>query len=475
MKLKKVIRLDSTPLNRAFFTEEGYLIDTPILTTTGIFEYVNSDGSVRRELRLPEEVFDPDSLASYQGKPIIISHDAGLVTKDNVSENSIGTILTPGYQDGDAVRAKITIHDTDEMKRSRLKELSLGYNLDLDETPGEWQGQRYDAIQRNIRINHLALVREARAGNQARLNIDSRDKKIKEGENEMIKSVKKTKRADGILSPEELKKAIEEYKARHAKEEQADAEEMKPEEEAAAPETPVEEEKPAPEAPAEEPEDKVAAIKAAHEARKEDEGPDDLEKLKGESARQDEDLQTLLDIIDTLLAERDFKEAKPEPAAEDGADKLCKDSEEEEAPMVPEENKDAAEEEKPENEEDKPVAAMNADSIDAIVRERVKIGIAAEKLNLDGLENLSLIGAKKAIIKAVRPAMNLDGKGSAYINAAFDYACNDVNKSSRKGTDYQRKQMFNKDAAEAMKPEKLESASARERMINRQKNNNKED
>lgn len=296
----------------------------------------------------------------------------------------------------------------------------------------------------------------------------------------MSESVKKTKRADGILSPEELKKAIEEYKAKHAQPEQEDAEDVKkPEEEAAlAPEAPVEEKAAAPEAPAEEPEDKVAAIKAAHEARKEDEGPDDLEKLKSESARQDEDIQTLLDIIDTLLAERDFKEAKPEPApAEDSCDKeLAKDGEdEEEKPVVPEENEDTEDKVGPAKEEDQPIAAMNADSIDAIVRTRVKIGIAAEKLNLDGLENMSMTNAKKAIIKAVRPTMNFDGKGKAYIDAAFNMAIEDVNASSRKGTDYQRKQMFNKDASEAFKPAKLESTSARERMIDRQNKNNKED
>ena len=61
------------------------------------------------------------------------------------------------------------------MRYCGLKELSLGYNLTLDETPGEWNGQHYDAIQRDIRINHLALGREARAGEQARLNIDGRD------------------------------------------------------------------------------------------------------------------------------------------------------------------------------------------------------------------------------------------------------------------------------------------------------------
>ena len=174
-KLTRVIRLDSLPLGQAYFTPEGYLKDRPILTSTGIFEYKNPDGSIRRELRLPEEVFKTESLASYKGKPIIITHDAGLVTKDNVHQHQIGTILSDGYRSGNDVRAEIIIHDTDEMKECGLKELSLGYELTIEETPGVWEGQEYDVIQRDILINHLALVREARAGEQARLNLDGRD------------------------------------------------------------------------------------------------------------------------------------------------------------------------------------------------------------------------------------------------------------------------------------------------------------
>ncbi|MFI7909566.1 DUF2213 domain-containing protein, partial [Acinetobacter baumannii] len=37
-----------------------------------------------------------------------------------------------------------------------------------------WNGQEYDAIQRNIRVNHLAIVPRGRAGN-ARLNLDRHD------------------------------------------------------------------------------------------------------------------------------------------------------------------------------------------------------------------------------------------------------------------------------------------------------------
>lgn len=192
--LNRVIRLDSIPLPEAYFTSEGYLIDRPILTSTGIFEYIKPDGSVRYELRLPEEVFAEESLASYQGKPVIITHEAEYVTKDNVQSEAIGTILSKGYQDGSDVRAQIIIHDTDAMKECGLRELSLGYDLDLEETPGEWNGQHYDAIQRNIRINHLALVRDARAGDQARLHIDSRDNKSILKGGKAMKKIQQTER-----------------------------------------------------------------------------------------------------------------------------------------------------------------------------------------------------------------------------------------------------------------------------------------
>lgn len=163
---QKVQRLDSIPLDKTYFTEEGYLVDHPIVTSVGIFVYHNPDGTERRELRLPEEVFATKSLASYKGKPVIVTHDAGYVDTGNVQEEHIGTILSEGYQDGNDVRAEIIIHDMDSVKRSGLRELSCGYNLRLEETPGVWNGQPYDAIQRDIEINHLALVDKARAGDR---------------------------------------------------------------------------------------------------------------------------------------------------------------------------------------------------------------------------------------------------------------------------------------------------------------------
>ena len=87
MRLKRV---DSISLDQTHYTDEGYLVDHPIVTTRGVFEYRNHDGSIRRELRLPEDVFDEKSLASYKGKPIIITHSAGEVDKENVRGEQIG-------------------------------------------------------------------------------------------------------------------------------------------------------------------------------------------------------------------------------------------------------------------------------------------------------------------------------------------------------------------------------------------------
>ena len=101
--LRSEMRTDSVPVDE-HYSAEGYFYDNPILTRTGIFKYTLEDGSERRELRRPEDVFDPESLASYEGKPIIITHDARVINKDNARRERVGTILTPGQQDGETVR-----------------------------------------------------------------------------------------------------------------------------------------------------------------------------------------------------------------------------------------------------------------------------------------------------------------------------------------------------------------------------------
>jgi hypothetical protein len=437
----KLRRIDSISIDQTYYTDEGYLVDHPIVTTCGIFEYKNDDGSTRRELRLPENVFDEKSLESYKGKPIIITHDAGEVDKENVHREQIGTIMSKGYRDGDNVRCEIIIHDTNALERCGLKELSLGYSLDTDDTPGVYKGEKYDCIQKNIEINHLALVGEARAGEAARLNIDGKDDDVqilKGGKVIMYKPNAKGRRADdgAELSPEEMEAAIALFKAQQAAS-QATGEGTDGEEDPE--ETPTEgqeEEK--------SPVDKVRENIDRRDSEGEGMDPEEI------IAEQKADLDTLLEEIDKLQASSDMNGDEGEEDNPEG----------EGSPDSEEENSDEGEEESEEEKE----KGVNMDSVDRIIQDRLDVCRMADKLNLDGVEKLSVTEGRKRIIKAVNPKINLDGKSNSYINAAYDIAKQSFHE--RKSTDDQRQKMVTNKVRKDAK-EESNSNSARKNMISR--------
>ena len=457
--LNRVIRLDSIKLDDTYYTGEGYFRDRPIVTSCGIFEYHLADGSVRRELRLPEHVFDPQSLASYKSKPIIITHEAGTIDKNNVEREIIGTILSEGYKDGDDVRVEIVIHDTDAMKRCGLRELSLGYELDLDETPGTWNGESYDAIQKNIRVNHLALVDKARAGDQARLNTDGLDN-LTGGKIPMAEA--KTTLDAGVAA------SIARFQARRAKRLDGAGDPNKKKT----------------------PEELVQMVKDRRDRRDAAGDPDTTEAAMGTIAQQDEDLETLLGVIDVLNAQKDFagdgaknKDGEGCEPNEDGADPKCapngdgEDTGAKEPDGEPPKGDGDGKAEPPATPTESPKApghadgadpttpAVNADSVDAIVAERLSICRVGDKLHMDGLDTMSVIEAKKAVIAKVNPSIRLDGKEVAYINAAYDLAVEVVN--SQKSTDFQRQQMMSGKPTHTDGADEVDADAARQRMIER--------
>lgn len=440
----KRYRLDSIKLNDTYYTEEGYLIDHPIVTTCGIFEYTNPDGSIRRELRLPEHVFAPESLSSYEGKPIIVTHDAGEIDKNNVKREQIGTILSKGYQDGDNVRCKIVIHDTNALKKYDLRELSLGYSLNSEDVPGVWKGEPYDCIQKDIEINHLALVSEARAGEAARLNIDSKETEkpgyLKGGPVKMKrkaakKIIGKARRNDSGLTPEELEQAIALYKAQNRIGEEAAADEEDTNLDA---------------------EEIVEGVRERKDRRDAEEENQDAEEV---IAEQEADIEALLGVLDELKAAQDMSAAADEDDP-DNTDEEDTQSEEEDT----EENVDEEEEsncDEGEELEEGQESSKNTDSVDKKMRDYLDMCRVADRLNLDGIENMSLTAGRKRIIKAVKPKLNLDGKSSSYIKAAYDIAKTEIQK--KKTVQDQRNQMQRKANFDCSV--KSTSAAARQRMI----------
>lgn len=159
-------------------TDEGFLTGRAICTNIGVFSYRQQDGKMRRELRLPSEVRDSASLASLKMKPITNDHPTGtLVNPENVSKLAVGTTGDDIRCDSYHVSVPITVTEKDAIKavEGGKHALSCGYTCDLDPTPGVWMGVEYDAVQKNIRYNHVALVDKARAGDAAKLRMDGAD------------------------------------------------------------------------------------------------------------------------------------------------------------------------------------------------------------------------------------------------------------------------------------------------------------
>ena len=159
-------------------TPEGFLKGIARVTRTGVFTYRNADGTLRRELRHPDEVFSRASLESMRMIPITNLHPAEkLVTADTAKQLSIGMTGENVIPDGKFVMVPIAITTRDGVIaiENGREELSLGYETELEETPGSYDGEEYDFVQRKIGYNHLAIVDRGRAGADVRLNMDEMD------------------------------------------------------------------------------------------------------------------------------------------------------------------------------------------------------------------------------------------------------------------------------------------------------------
>lgn len=175
-------------------TNEGFLKGRAIVTSIGVFTYKRADGTVQRELRLPEEVFSLKTLNSMKLKPVTLNHPTELVTSDNADKLQVGSLgdnpswtkewehrnweeVTDGINC--AIDMIITRKDAIDAILNGKQELSMGYTCDLEiaEPGATWCGIEYDFIQRNIRYNHCAVVDSARAGDNAKIELraDSED------------------------------------------------------------------------------------------------------------------------------------------------------------------------------------------------------------------------------------------------------------------------------------------------------------
>ena len=150
-------------------TPEGYLICVDsILARTGKQTYKRSEifGDDDERLvevdRKAEEVFSPETMASFENKPICVEHPDVDVNSGNISEFAVGFVrdIHKGEYEGEPVMlGTLVITDAktiEEIEEGKHTDLSCGYDCDIEDTE--------NPQQRRIRGNHVALCEQGRAG-----------------------------------------------------------------------------------------------------------------------------------------------------------------------------------------------------------------------------------------------------------------------------------------------------------------------
>lgn len=393
----EVARYDRGSLpGEAEVTEEGYVKAKAIVTRCGVFLYKNADGTVRKELRHPDEVLNMESLESMKMVPVVNGHPPErLVNADNAKRLAVGYTGETVETNMPYVLANLVITDKDmveDIVSKKKRELSLGYTVDLVEEPGLYHGEPYDYMQTNIRYNHLAVVDQARAGPEARIALDSDD---------AIEIFKEE--ADKMAKQRKIKIDTEEYLV----------------DEGAANSV-----------------DKMIAEKNA------------LLKSKDEMEKKIEELENMLD---KAHAERDSLRDKDmhDPKAEHESleeDEIGANGKEVPDPIdlygqqshvrdyTPPSKMENHVVENPGNKHyphDLPhIPKVDSADVNRRVKNRVKLEKLAERYldrnTLNRIDSMEDIEVKKALIMSLQPKAQLQGKNEAYINARFDSICEDL-------------------------------------------------
>ncbi len=435
MELKSLARYDKGIVRgETELTEEGYIKARAIVTRCGVFLYKNADGTVRKELRHPDDVLVQDSLESIKMIPVVNGHPPErLVSADNAKRLAVGYTGESVENDMPYIIANLVVTDKDtveQIKSKKKNELSLGYTVDLIPDTGFYFGEPYEYRQTNIRYNHLALVDQARAGPEARISLDGED-------------------AEEILKEEavvaEKKEAI--VAAKTMRKVKIDAEEYLMEDEAA---------------------NGVEAIMRRHE---------ELEKELAESKMQ----------VDKILAQRDSlrdKDMHPPAMEHQEKDSVGPNGKEMLDPVdnygmsshVRDYQKPSHMENhavmSPKNEHyprDLPhISKVDEAEMNRRVKERVKLVSLSEryldKSSLSRIDSMGDLDIKKCLIKTLQPHAQLDGKSETYINARFDSVLEDLPAAKVVATPSYIKSDEDDDKENANADE------ARKAMIRRQKN-----
>ena len=157
-------------------TPEGYLLcEEVVISRTGTFDYTPAEsgidvpnGDVAHITRDESELFRPETIASFEGKPVVVGHDK-FADPTNWREIAVGTVQN--VRRGEGEKASLLLADlllTDArgirlVESGELEEVSCGYDASTVDDGG---GRGH---QVGIVGNHVALVQRARCGSVCKI------------------------------------------------------------------------------------------------------------------------------------------------------------------------------------------------------------------------------------------------------------------------------------------------------------------
>lgn len=150
--------------------------DNPI-TKAGVFPYLGKQISPSLEPDKIYQVYRPEeeikkAASTFKLVPLVDDHTMLGPDFTPAEQKGVHGVLGEDIQERNGTLFADVKIFSEQLKREiqdGKKELSLGYFCKYDLTPGQYNGMHYDAVQRDLKGNHIALVDNGRMGHDVRV------------------------------------------------------------------------------------------------------------------------------------------------------------------------------------------------------------------------------------------------------------------------------------------------------------------
>lgn len=151
------------------------------ITKAGVNPYYGREIPKGKELGLlPDKIYQllrhPDEIK----KGAATSHNVPLLSEhvphsadDHDGDIIAGTVGSNAEYEHPVLYNSLALwtrDDIDNVENKSKRELSSAYGYDADMTPGVYEGKRYDGVMRNMKWNHVCMVKKGRAGSDIALD-----------------------------------------------------------------------------------------------------------------------------------------------------------------------------------------------------------------------------------------------------------------------------------------------------------------